>query len=206
MARSPAKTSARSHSGARARPSAGTRKTGAAKASGSKQVDRKNTPKSAKGPARQRSERTARKPQGRTRGAPSENWAASVGTLLTSDLSREILAEVLNAAAGVLRQNRRVGQRVQDTGRAMLDRSTESASTAVQVGTEVAAGAVDAGTEISVAAAEMAQTAAGALAAMATNAMLNMLPGAGSGAEREQNRGRRRGGESTSRSKSSMSS
>ena len=75
----------------------------------------------------------------------------------------------------------------------MLDRSTESASTAVQVGTEVAAGAVDAGTEISVAAAEMAQTAAGALAAMATNAMLTMLPGASTGAEKEQNRGRRRG-------------
>jgi hypothetical protein len=192
MAKSPAKTSARSRSGARARPSAGTRKTGAAKVSGSKQVDRKNTPRSAKGAARQRSERTARKPQG-TREAQSENWAASVGTLLTSDLSREILAEVLNAAAGVLRQNRRASQQVQDTGRAMLDRSTESASTAVQVGTEVAAGAVDAGTEISVAAAEMAQTAAGALAAMATNAMLNMLPGASTGAEKQQNRGRRRG-------------
>jgi hypothetical protein len=196
MARSPAKTSARSRSGARARPSVGTRKTGAAKASGSKQADRKNTPRSAKGAIRQRSasKRTAREPQGRTREAQSENWAASVGTLLTSDLSREILAEVLNAAAGVLRQNRRAGQQVQDTGRAMLDRSTESASTAVRVGTEVAAGAVDAGTEISVAAAEMAQTAAGALAAMATNAMLNMLPGASTGAEKEQNRGRRRGG------------
>jgi hypothetical protein len=61
------------------------------------------------------------------------------------------------------------------------------------VGTEVAAGAVDAGTEISVAAAEMAQTAAGALAAIATNAMLNMLPGASTGVEKVQNRGRRRG-------------
>jgi hypothetical protein len=39
----------------------------------------------------------------------------------------------------------------------------------------------------------MAQTAAGALAAVATNAMLNMLPGASTGAEKQQNRGRRRG-------------
>ena len=189
MARSPNKTTSKS-----ARVRTGTGNTGAAKARASKSAARKKTPtKSAASKDRSASKRTARKPQGRTTKAPSENWAASVGTLLTSDLSREILAEVLNAAAGVLRQNRRAGQQVQDTGRAMLDRSTESASTAVRVGTEVAAGAVDAGTEISVAAAEMAQTAAGALAAMATNAMLNMLPGASTDAEKEQHRGRRRG-------------
>ena len=191
MARSPTKTTSKT-----ARVRTGTGNTGAAKARASKSAARKKTQtptKSAASKDRSASKRTARKPQGRTTKAPSETWAASVGTLLTSDLSREILAEVLNAAAGVLRQNRRAGQQVQDTGRAMLDRSTESASTAVQVGTEVAAGAVDAGTEISVAAAEMAQTAAGALAAMATNAMLNMLPGASTGAEKEQNRGRRRG-------------
>jgi hypothetical protein len=189
MARSPTKTTSKT-----ARVHTGTGSTGAAKVRTSKSAARKKTPtKSAASKDRSASKRTARKPQGRTTKAPSENWAASVGTLLTSDLSREILAEVLNAAAGVLRQNRRAGQQVQDTGRAMLDRSTETASTAVQVGTEVAAGAVDAGTEISVAAAEMAQTAAGALAAMATNAMLNMLPGASTDAEKEQHRGRRRG-------------
>jgi hypothetical protein len=80
----------------------------------------------------------------------------------------------------------------------MLDRSAESASRAVSVGTEVASGAVDAGTEIASAAAEMAQTAAGALAAMATNAMLNMIPGARTGAAEDENRSRRRPGKGAS--------
>jgi hypothetical protein len=189
MARSPNKSTSKT-----ARVRAGTGSTGAAKARGSKSATRKKTQtptKSAASKDRSTSKRTARQPQGRKTKAPSETWAASAGMLLTSDLSREILAEVLNAAAAVLRQDRQAGQQVQDTGRAMPDRSTETASTAVQVGTEVAAGAVEAGTEISVAAAEMAQTAAGALAAMATNAMFNMLPGAN--AEKERNRGPRRG-------------
>src|SRR5215211_4346305 len=126
MAGSPSKTSVRSRSGATARSSAGARKTGATKARASKQAAN-----SAAARQQSASKRTARKPQGRTRVPQPENWAASVGTLLTSDLSREILAEVLNAAAGVLRQNRQVGQQVQNVGQAMLGSSAESASSAV---------------------------------------------------------------------------
>jgi hypothetical protein len=102
----------------------------------------------------------------------------SMGSLVTSQLGREIVADVLDAAAAVLRQQRQMGQQAQDAGRAMLDTGSRSASTAVLVGTEVASGTVCASTEIAAAAANLAQTAAGAMAAAATNAVLNMIPGA----------------------------
>jgi hypothetical protein len=114
-----------------------------------------------------------------------------VGSLLTSQLSREILADVLNAAANVLRQNRMMSQPAPEVGRA-VDRGTELASTAVQVGTEAASGAVDTGVEITAAAVDIAQRAAGTLATIATNAALNMLPGAGTGDEGQEDKRRRR--------------
>jgi hypothetical protein len=116
-----------------------------------------------------------------------------VGSLLTSELGREILADMLNAAAGVLRQNRGTGQQAHEAGRAMVEGGTDVATTAMQVGTEAASGAVDTGAEITAAAVDMAQTAAETLATVATSAVLNMLPGAGtSDGERQEGRGRRR--------------
>jgi hypothetical protein len=117
-----------------------------------------------------------------------------MNTLLTSDLGREILADVLNAAAGALRQNREMGQKAQEAGRAMTDRGTDLASSAVQVGTQAAAGAVDTSAEITAAAVDIAQTAAGTLATVATNAVLNMLPGADAGKDENQDGRRRTGG------------
>ncbi|HEX2136262.1 MAG TPA: hypothetical protein VHG30_10210 [Microvirga sp.] len=111
--------------------------------------------------------------------------AAGVGALLGTQYGREVLAEVLNAAAAVLRRSR---EQVQEAGQAMLDRSTDLASSAVNVGTEVASGAVEAGAEITAAAVDMAQTAAGTLANVSTAAVLNMLPGAGDAGEEDQER------------------
>jgi hypothetical protein len=147
-----------------------------------------------KGPARQpraASKRTQTRAQSSGGEPQAKSWAAGVGSLLTSEPGREILADMLNAAAGVLRQNRGVGQQAQEAGRGMVDRGTDLASTAVQVGTEAASGAVDTGAEITAAAVDMAQTAAGTLASVATSAMLNMLPGAGTGKDDGQ-KGRRR--------------
>jgi hypothetical protein len=114
-----------------------------------------------------------------------------VGSLLTSELGREIMAAMLNAAAGVLRQHRGTGQQAREAGQGTADRGTDLATTAVQVGTKAASGAVDTGAEITAVAVDMAQTAAGALATVATSAMLNMLPGAGTG-EDDGQKGRRR--------------
>jgi len=68
----------------------------------------------------------------------------------------------------------------------MIDRGTDLASTAINVGSDVASGAVDTGVEITAAAVEMAQAAAGTLAAVSTNAMRNVLPGAGSGDDEDR--------------------
>jgi hypothetical protein len=122
----------------------------------------------------------------------AESWAANVGSLVVSEVGRQILAEMLDAAASALRQNRAVGREVQKAGQAMIDRGAETASTAVQVGGEIAAGAVEAGSEVAGAATTMARTAAEALAAVATSAALNMFPG-GTGAKKRTTKGRPRG-------------
>ena len=75
----------------------------------------------------------------------------------------------------------------------MIDRGTDAASTAVQVGTEVASGAVNTGVGITSAAVDIAQAAAGTLATVATEAMLNMLPGAPTGEDPGQQGDRRKG-------------
>jgi hypothetical protein len=196
MARSPTKTTSKKRAGGKARARAATGDARASKARASKGAasSKRSTPgKGAASKRRSTAKLTGAKAPGRRTQARSESWASSMSTLLSSDLSREVVAEVLDAAAGVLRQNREVGRQVQATGQTMLERSTGSASNAVRVGTEVASGAVDAGTEIAAAAAHMAQTAAGALAAMATNAMLNMMPGASTAVDEKRTRRRKRG-------------
>ena len=197
MARSPRSTSSKAPTGRKARAGgAASTKTRASAGAASK----KNAG-AGKGPARQpraASKRTQTRAQSR-RGQPqAESWAAGVGSLLTSEVGREILADMLNAAAGVLRQNRGTGQQAQEAGRAMVDRGTDLASTAVQVGTEAASGAVEAGAEITAAAVDIAQTAAETLATVATGAVLNLLPG-GSTNEDKGQKGRRRRRASKSR-------
>ena len=128
--------------------------------------------------ARGASKRTPAKARAGRRQPQTESWAASVGTLISSQLGRDILADVLTAAARVLRENREVAYEAQQAGRAMIDRGADVASTTAQVGTEVAAGAVNAGAQVTSAAVDVAQAAAGSLAEMATNAVLNMIPGA----------------------------
>ena len=75
----------------------------------------------------------------------------------------------------------------------MIAKGTDLAPTAMQVATKAASGAVDTSAEITAAAVDIAQTAAGTLATVATNAVLNMLPGAGTTDDDEDAR-RRNGG------------
>jgi hypothetical protein len=100
----------------------------------------------------------------------SENWAASVGSLLGTQLGREILADVLDAAAGVLRRNRELAQSVAATGEAALESGREMTNAAFTASTNVAG-------DVASAARDMAQTAAGALAGLTSEAMRTMVPG-----------------------------
>lgn len=175
MARSPKSTSTKARSGRKTR----TGPTASTKSRARKGAASKKTAEARKGSAskaRAASKRTQVRAQPRKGQPKAESWAASVGSLVTSQLGREILADVLNAAADVLRQHRAAGQQAQEV-RAIVGRGPDLASTAVQVGTEAASGAVDAGAEITAAAVDIAQTAAGTLATVARSAVLNMLPG-----------------------------
>jgi hypothetical protein len=185
MARSPKATSSR------AREQTAGRKKRVATARTSASATPKKAAGPRKGPAAKKqstSKRTSAQAPSRRAQPPAASWATGLGSLLISQPGREILAEVLNAAAGVLRQSRETGQQVQQPGQAMIDRSTDLASTAVQVSSEVASGAVDTGIEITAAAVDMVQTAAGTLATVSTNAVLDVLPGRGTGENEEQPR------------------
>ena len=108
--------------------------------------------------------------------AQAASWASSVGSLLNSQLGREILADVLDAASAVLRRDR-TGQQVERTMNTVADAGSDIASTAVDVSTDIASGAVETGATIASAVTDMAETAAGTLAAMATGAALDMVSG-----------------------------
>ena len=201
MARSPNSTTSKARGGRKAREGAAKERqdraggnTGAAKARASAgMTSKKSAARRQQGAskARSTSKRGAAKGAGRRSQAQTAAWAAGLGPILSSQLGREILADVLNAAAAVLRQNRQIGRQVQEAGQTMIDRGTDLASTALNVGSEVAAGAVDTGVEITAAAVEMAQAAAGTLAAASTNAMRNVLPGARSGEDEDRQGGGR---------------
>ena len=193
MARSPRPTSSKARGGQKARAGGNTGSAETRASEGPASKKRRTTRKGPAPQARASSQRTPAKAQGKRRQPQAESWAASVGSLINSQLGREILADVLNAAAGVLRQNRQMGQQAQEAGRAVIDRGTDAASTAVQVGTEVASGAVNTGVGITSAAVDIAQAAAGTLATVATEAMLNMLPGAPTGEDQGQQGDRRKG-------------
>lgn len=118
--------------------------------------------------------RTVARSRGRKGPSQAESWANSVGSLLTSPLGREILADVLDAASAVLRRDRG-GQQVTGAVNAIADTGSDIVSTAADVSTDVASGAMDAGITIASAMADMAETAAGSLAAMATGAVLDTV-------------------------------
>ena len=177
MARSPKSPPSKARRGGKGQAAGGGSKTRASSAAASKKATAK---KGASAKNRSASKRAPARAQ-----PQAASWGASVESLLTSELGREILADVLNATAGVLRQNREMGRQAEVAGRAMIDRGTDLASTAVNVGTEVASGAVDTSADITAAAVDIAQTAAGTLAAVATNAVLNMLPGAQAGNDQD---------------------
>jgi hypothetical protein len=156
MARSPRPTPSKTRAARKARGG----NSGAAKTRRASQGASKKTASTKGGPpAKQRAQRTPATSRGRKGQPQNENWVAGISSLMTSQLGREILADVLDAAAGVLRQNRQIGQEVEVAGRAMIDTGADAASTAVQIGTEVASGAAQAGGEIAAAATEIAQAA-----------------------------------------------
>jgi hypothetical protein len=87
---------------------------------------------------------------------------------MTSQAGREVLAEVLEAAAGVLKRARDTGNQIADAGSAAMDTGSNVVSRAVGMTTDAAAGAIETSGEIAAAATEMVQTAVGTLANMAT--------------------------------------
>jgi hypothetical protein len=98
-----------------------------------------------------------------------------VGALAGSVAGRLILADALEAAAGVLRKTREgVGQ--------AAEQGVEAASRVADVTTEAVSGTVN-----------LAQTAAGVLAEMATSAARSMLPGSSGEDDDQEDRGSRRG-------------
>jgi hypothetical protein len=98
-----------------------------------------------------------------TQSAAAENLLGAVSTLAGSALGRQIIADVLEAAATALRKDRGNIRQEIETG---VEQVTETAGTAVNVATEVASGTVG-----------LAQTAAGVLAEVATDAARSMLVG-----------------------------
>ena len=99
MARSPRQTPSKARGGRKA-PAEET--SGPAKKRASTGPGSKKSAPTTKGPARKEgagSKPTSAKGPGRKRQPQTEGWAATVGALMISDLGREILADVLNAAA-----------------------------------------------------------------------------------------------------------
>ena len=85
----------------------------------------------------------------------SESWLSAAGTLVTSAAGREILAEVLEATASILRRDRAsIGE----------EQRPESPSTTANVLAQGATGV-------------LTRTAAGVLAEVAASAARSMLPG-----------------------------
>jgi hypothetical protein len=119
-----------------------------------------------------------------------------MGALLTSQVGRQVLAEVLEAASAVLRRVRDTGQQVTGAGKAAMDTGSDTASKAVDVSTEALSGAIETSGEIASAAAGMVQAAAGSLATIASSAVDNLMPesAASRGTDaKPKRRGRRKG-------------
>jgi hypothetical protein len=150
--------------------------------------------KAATRPATQkRAPTNAKTTQKRTSKTRSQKQTADTGTLLNavsnlagSALGREIIADVLEAAAGALRKQRVNVGRVIGAG---AEQVSEAAGTAADVATEAVAGTVG-----------LAQAAAGVLAEVVTDAAQSVLPGSSTS---DNGRGKGRGrGRSGSKAKS----
>jgi hypothetical protein len=187
MARSPRTTASKARAGSKAR-----RNTAPKAAAPSKKATAKRAPAKKASSKRTGSKAQAKRPQ-----AQAENWAGSVGSLLTSQVGREVLAEVLEAAVSVLRRVRDTGQQIANTGGAAVDAGSSTVSSAVDVTTDVASGAIETGTEIASATADMMQTAVGTLANIATSGVRSLLPEASAepeGTDGQKGRGKTRKG------------
>jgi hypothetical protein len=150
MAKSTKSTPSKTRAGAKTKPRVSAKKEGAPQRRGAR--------------ARAASKKSAPKQVSRT-----EGWASSVGSLLTSQPGREILADVLDAAAGVLRRNREVAQQVVASGEAAVESGRELATAAFRAGTTAA-------DEVAAATRGVAETAAGALAELAGEALRTLMP------------------------------
>lgn len=136
---------------------------------GGKSKQRTSAKKSAPRKSRGAQARTASKRAARKQTPQAETWAASIGSLLSSQPGREILADVLDAAAGVLRRNREITQQVVASGEAALESGRDLATAAFRASTSAA-------DEMTSAARGMAETAAERLAELAGDTVRTILP------------------------------
>lgn len=155
---------------------------------GRKAQERAGSKKTAAQPRRGGQARAGAKKSARRQTAQTESWANSVSSLLSTQAGREILADVFDAAAGVLRRNREIAQQVVASGGAALQAGTNAAG------------------DVTSAARGMAQSAAGSLADLASETVRAILPGeAGRGRGAARGRSSRGGGKSRASSKSRAS-
>jgi hypothetical protein len=187
MARAPRTTASKSGGGAKspvkgrgsAKASSGGTAAPASKArSGSKSRSRSEAPvgtkaqrrastanKAQRGTAQKRS---AAKSQPRRKSEQTQSWGGALATMITSQLGRDILSDVLEAAAAALRKER-PGQQTSTDARNAPD-TTDSP---VSVAAELAAGS-----------AALASTAVNVLAGAVTDSALTALEGIAEGRER----------------------
>src|SRR5215210_7917610 len=101
MARAAGPTTSKARAGRKTSERSGEGSARTAKKSASTVAAPKRSARARKGTAKERSaaKRPASTAQGRRGRPPSENWATNVGLLLGTQVGREILADVLNAAA-----------------------------------------------------------------------------------------------------------
>ncbi|HEX2134692.1 MAG TPA: hypothetical protein VHG30_02140 [Microvirga sp.] len=145
-------------------------KSTSSKARGGRKAQERPAAKKAAAPQRRGGQaRAGAKKTARRQTAQNESWANSVSSLLHTQAGREILADVLDAAAGVLRRNREIAQQVVASGGAALEAGTNAA-----------------------------QSAASSLADLAGETVRSILPGeAGRGRSGARGRSSRTGGKSS---------
>ena len=102
-------------------------------------------------------------PAGQTGSAKRDGLAANVGVLSRHHLGRDILVEVLTAAARVLRDNRERLQQVRPSDRPGDARPRNVASAGAQVSTEAKSGAAGGGVKLASVAVSFAQPVAASL-------------------------------------------
>lgn len=141
-----------------------TTKTTASGTRASKKAEGGATSKKQAAPAARSTQKTRAPSRRRASSEPSsQSWIGLLSDLITSPLGREILADVLIAAAAALKKDRPTVQQAFEDG--------------VQKAAQAGATAVGAGSDVASATATLAQSAAGALAEVVTDAARDILPG-----------------------------